>query len=175
MCIREHCHFSVASFCFQQLSSFHMKHRKWVRNMVEVRSVVFVQVVHEVSTFPVLHQKVSLKWLARAFPRGFHHHIWIIQCKMDLRIKDALVLEILFPVRVVTPDFAKKFDMSSNLWFPLTYRSKAKRTMRDFFFSTTIVFVRESLRYPKGAWLGNMPILTFWRSPRFVFSEREST
>src|SRR3990167_9512433 len=24
----EHSHFSVASFCFQQLSSFHMKHRK---------------------------------------------------------------------------------------------------------------------------------------------------
>ena len=24
----EHCHFSVASFCFQQLSSFRMKHRK---------------------------------------------------------------------------------------------------------------------------------------------------
>src|SRR3989338_301404 len=91
------------------------------------------------------------------------------------RIKDALVLEILFPVLVVTPDFAKKADTSSSRIFPFAYFSKAKRTMQDFFFPTTIVFVRESLRYPTGAWLGNMPMRTFWRSPRFVFSEREST
>src|SRR3989338_3257139 len=91
------------------------------------------------------------------------------------RIKDALVFEILFPVRVVILCFAKKDDTSSSRIFPFTYRSKAKCTIRDFFFSTTIVFVRESLRYPTCAWLGNIPILTFWRSPRFVFSEREST
>ncbi|OHA21224.1 MAG: hypothetical protein A2W52_01840 [Candidatus Taylorbacteria bacterium RIFCSPHIGHO2_02_49_25] len=91
------------------------------------------------------------------------------------RIKDAFVFEILFPERVDIPFFAKKFAISSSRWSPFVYRSKAKRMRRDFFFSTTIVFVRESLRYPTGAWLGNIPILTFWRSPRFVFSEREST
>src|SRR3989344_5690123 len=91
------------------------------------------------------------------------------------RIKDAFVLEILFPVLVVTPDFAKKADTSSSRIFPFAYFSKAKRMTRDFFFSTTIVFVLLSFKYPTGAWLGNIPILTFWRSPRFVFSEREST
>src|SRR3989338_7354061 len=91
------------------------------------------------------------------------------------RIKAVLVLEILFPVRVVTPDFAKKADTSFSRIFPFVYFSKAKRTILDFFFSTTIVLVRLSFKYPTGAWLGNIPILTFWRSPRFVFSEREST
>jgi len=54
-------------------------------------------------------------------------------------IKDALVLEILFPDLVVTPDFAKKFEASSSRIFPFVYFSKAKRTILDFF-STTIVF-----------------------------------
>src|SRR3989338_6008935 len=91
------------------------------------------------------------------------------------KIKDALVLENIFPERVVIWFFAKKFAISSSRIFPFVYRSKAKRTTFACFLSTTIVFVLESLIYPIGAWLGNIPILTFWRSPRFVFSEREST
>src|SRR3989338_7284591 len=91
------------------------------------------------------------------------------------KIKEALVLENIFPERVVIWFFAKKFDISSNRIFPFTYLSKAKRTTLACFLSTMIVFVLESLIYPIGAWLGNIPMRTFWRSPLFVFSEREST
>ncbi|HBD25206.1 MAG TPA: hypothetical protein DD443_00010 [Candidatus Zambryskibacteria bacterium] len=90
-------------------------------------------------------------------------------------MKDTLVFEILFPERVDIPFFAKKVAISSSRILPLTYFSKAKRNIFAFFFSTTIVLVRLSFIYPIGAWLGNIPMRTFWRSPLFVFSEREST
>src|SRR3989344_4136417 len=93
------------------------------------------------------------------------------------RIKDALVLEILFPVRVVTPDFAKKEDTSSSRIFPFVYFSKAKRTIRDFFFSTTVVQISHrclAWEYSHSHFLAKSAFRIFGKRIYIVFALPES-
>src|SRR3989344_1984991 len=71
---REHCRSFVFSPCIRRLSSFRMRRRKVVRKMVAVRFSACGADGLSVSKLPAPCQKFSLRRLAGAYPRGFHHH-----------------------------------------------------------------------------------------------------
>ena len=71
---REHCHFSDASPCIRQLSSFRMRRRKVARKMVVAHFFACGADDLAVSKLPAPCQKFSLRRLAGACLRGFRRH-----------------------------------------------------------------------------------------------------
>src|SRR3989338_4039267 len=80
---RGHCHFSDASPCIRQLSSFRMRRRKEVRKTLVVHFSACGAVCLSVSILPAPCQKFSLRRLAGACPRGFHHHSENVRSRTD--------------------------------------------------------------------------------------------
>src|SRR3989344_7307502 len=67
---------------------------------------------------------------------------------------------------------AKNFPKLSKVYFPVAYASNALTRIFESVGCGSIVLVLGLFKYPKGALVSHSPRRSFWRIPRFTFSDK---